>query len=296
MNIVKTIEEVQYNSPYFWNPSINKEARISDCLPNCTCFVVGSLKASGIADCVSVITDASSFHKHLTNGWYSVPYSEYKNDIKIGDVIEWEQGNHVAIVSDIKDGVPWISGSFYTGIHGKAYYDGGYDTRDGFTSLKQVSDFMLQNYQYRYFHFVPLEEESKWCGGDPDYVLVCPVSINPTERDESKDQVYVGITGLRVRTEPNTTSSVRGTASVGYYNVDEIVDGGEHDFGNKWYRIGDLYFADYQGLIYYPRQELVPMEEMIKLMKQIQIEYQKVCDKNAELEAKLKAIRGLTDE
>lgn len=293
MNIVKTIDEVKYNAPYWWNPSINQEATIKNCLPNCTCFVYGALKQSGIPVCVNHIGNANEWHRLLVNGWVAVPYKEHKNNIKEGDVIEWEKGNHVAVVSSIENGEPWISGSFYTGENGKSYYDGSYDTREAFTSIKQVNDFMIANYPYRYFHHVSLEEESKWCGGEPDYVLVSPMSITPVAKDTTKNQIYVGVTGLRVRTEPSTNGQMRGVASIGYYNIDEVVKGGAFEDGDTWFKIGDLYVASVNGVKYYPKDETIPIDEMMKLMKQMQDAYLKVVAENNELKDKLERIKEI---
>lgn len=294
MDIVKNIEEVVYPSPYWWNPSVNKEANIQNGLPNCTAFVVGAILKASMPNIVSVVTDARNWHKHLINGWYSVPYAEYKNNIKVGDVLEWESGNHVAICSDVTNEI-WVSGSFYTGMHGVAYYEGAYDDRNGIVNLQQLNDYFYNNYKYRYFHFVTLEEESKWCGGEPDYVLVSPMSIIPTERDNTTTQAYVGVNGLRVRTEPNLEGGIRGIAPIGYYNV-EKVEGGEFEDGNTWFKTNDLYFAMVNGVQYLPKEEIVPMEEILKLLNQVEASYRKVCDERDDYKRRLEQIRGLTDE
>lgn len=292
MNIVKSIDDVKYNAPYWWNVSINKEATISNGLPNCTAFVVGAVKQAGMLDCVSVVTDARSWHKYLINGWLAMPYAEYKENIKVGDIIEWVDGNHVAIVSNIDANNIWISGSFYTGIHGKAYYDGSYDTREGINSLKQLNDFMLTNYEYRYFHYVPLEEECRWCGGDPTYVLVAPNTITPVERNTSLEQVYVGVNGLRVRTEPNLEASIKGVAPIGYYNA-EMVKGGEFEDGSIWYKVENYYIAGVTGVVHYPKENLEPVEEMMELLRKMQDAYNLLVAENKDLKARLEKIKQI---
>lgn len=293
--ISKTIEEVLYPSVYWWNKSVNPEASVANGLGNCTCYVYGEALHCGLPAPVSVITDASHWHKHLINGWMAVPYQEYKTNIKKGDILEWVSGNHVAICSNIENGKPWISGSFYTGTNGKAYSDGGYSTREGINSLKQLNDYMVANFPYRFFHYVTLDEESQWCGGDPEFVLVSPVSIVPVEKDSTKNQIYVGITGLRVRTEPNTSSQMRGVASTGYYSVSEVIEGGDFDGGNIWYKIGDLYVASVEGVQYYPKDNTIPIDEMMKLMKQMQDAYMKIVAENDELKQKLKSIEKVIE-
>lgn len=296
MGVVKRIEDVAYPAPYWWNKSVNPEASVANGLGNCTCFVYGAALAAGFPAPVSVITDARNWHKYLANGWVCVPYADYKSNLKVGDIIEWETGNHVAIVSDMVDDTAWISGSFYTGIHGSAYYDGGYDTREGIATLQQLNDFMVNNYQYRFFHYVPLSEEARWCGGEPDYVLVAPLSIVPTERDMNYEQVYVGVTGLRVRTEPNTSSQMRGVAANGYYNISAVVTGGDFGEGDTWYKIGDHYIASVNGVIYYPKEQIMPLEEMMKLMQQMKDTYLKVCAERDMYKDELEKIRRIVNE
>lgn len=280
MDIVKKIEEVAYPSSFWWNSSINKEANISNGLPNCTAFVIGAVAKANIPTPVKVVTDARNWHKNLTNGWYAVPYAEHKNNIKVGDILEWEKGNHVAICSDTTNGV-WISGSFYTGVHGVAYYEGNYDDRNGIVNLQQLNDYFYNNYKYRYFHFVPLDEESKWCGGEPDYILVSPASIK-NERDITKDQVYVGVTGLRIREKATCECDVLGICSVGYYDVEEVTKGGGYGTGNKWYNIGGKYIAGVDGVIYYPKGEgpapVKPTSDVSELIDKLQSAFKTVCD------------------
>lgn len=294
VDIVKNIEEIRYNSQFWWNRSINPLATKESCLPDCTCCVVGAIKKANLPDICDRYGNAGEYHLHLINGWYRLPFEDNKANIKVGDVIEWEKGNHIAIVSDIRDGVPWVSGSFYTGDDGKAYSGDGYSKRS-MTNLKDIDEFFYKNYPYRYFHFVPLEEEMKWCGGTPEHLLVSPNSVVPVERDISKKQIYVGVTGLRVRTEPNTECSVRGVASVGYYNVSEIVKGGSFENGDTWYKVDDFYLAGVNGVIYYPNEEIAPLEEMMALMKKMQDNYIRVCKERDEYKRRLNDIRGLTE-
>lgn len=295
MYIIKTIEEVRYNNPYFWNKDINPLATIENCLPNCVCCACGLLASAKLPQMVDRWTNARELHKHLINGWIAVPYAEYKNYIKVGDAIEWCNGNHVAVVSSTSDGI-WISGSFYTGIHGTATYGGDYDTRDGIGSLKDADAFFFNNYAYRYFHYVSLDTENRWCGSEPDYVLVAPNSINPVSRDTTKDQIYVGTTGLRVRSEPNTTSQINGTAKIGYYNISEIVVGGDFEGGNTWYKVEDFYLASVEGVQYFKKEEIAPIEEMMALIKQMESSYFAVCKERDIYKEKIDKIRGIVDE
>lgn len=294
MNVVKTIEEVKYNSRYWWDVTLNPYSTISNGLADCTCFCYGACLAAAlpVPHPYTGTYGAKNWHLHLINGWTSVPYKEYKNNIKVGDIIEWERGNHVAIVSGVDKGI-MISGSFYTGIHGKSVVDGKYDTRDGIKSLKELNDFMISNYQYRFFHYTTVETESSWCGYEPDYVLVSPMSITPVDKDANKNQIYVGVTGLRVRTQPNTNSQIMGTAAVGYYNVLEIVDGGSYGEGTKWYHVGDYYLAGVSGVTYYPKDEVAPTDEMVALIKKMTEAFESVKNERDEYKDMVERIRQI---
>lgn len=192
---------------------------ISNTLPNCTTYVFGRCKEEGVQVPIKAGNedDAKNWHKHLINGWTYIKYDPGK--VHVGDVIEWSRGNHVAYVEKISNGVIYISGSFYTGDHGKSYYGGGYDKRSQ-TTYKQVSDYYLKNYSYRFFHYVPIETESSWCGYSPDYILVAPkkdeVVVTPVEKDATTDQIYVDTNEQYVRDNDN---KILGIAVKGFYNV-----------------------------------------------------------------------------
>ena len=152
--------------------------------------------------------------------------------------------------------------------------------------------YFLKNYSYRYFHFVPIEEESKWCGGEPDYVLVSPSSIIPGKKDSTFNQVYVGVTGLRVRTLPSLSGNVQGTAQNGYYNYTDTVQAD----GYIWYKIGEHYIAGVDGVINYPKESIVPLEEMKALMEKMQDAYLSLSKERDYSKEKLEKIKGLLNE
>lgn len=292
MGVVKNIEGVKYPNKYYWDKNINPNATISNGLADCTTLVYGAILQAGLPAPVSIISSARNWHKYLINGWYAMPYEEYKANIKVGDVLEWVDSNHVAIVSNVND--LYVSGSFYTGVNGKSTIDGKYDTREGINTLKELNDFMLNNYEYRYFHYVPLETECSWCGGFPTFVLVCPNAITPVARNKAINQVYVGINGLRVRSEANTNATINGSAQIGFYNVEEVVNGGVFADGNTWYKIGEYYIAGVKGVAYYPKEEPSPATEIMNLIAKMQDANNTLEAENKELKERLSKIRDLT--
>lgn len=72
------------------------------------------------------------------------------------------------------------------------------------------------------------------------------------EKDETKDQLYVGKISLNVRVEPNTNSTIKGSLDYpnGYYNVYDIKE--QRDY--TWYLIeDDCWVAGVKGTTYYPK-------------------------------------------
>lgn len=197
------------------------------------------------------------------------------------------------MVSDVGDEIR-VSASFYTGIHGKAYYNGDYDTRDGISTLKELNDFFVNKYPYRYFHYVSLEEESSWCGAEPMYVLICPETITPVERDEYRDQVYVGVTGLRLRSEPKITAKVNGTAPNGYLYA-EVTNGDQWEdrgiSGDIWYKVDNYYIAGVEGVDFFPKKQSDPVNEIEKLLKSLSDEINQLKKENEDLKGRLERIK-----
>ena len=216
-----SIDKIKYGGLYhyfFWDESFNPLANISNCLANCTCFVIGDCGATGTSRPVSVVRGAGTWHQYLTNEWTAISYDPSK--IKVGDIIEWTTKPHVARVFKIENGVPWVRGSFYTGENGvSTLSDGSWDTRKSFGSTQQVSEFMVKNYPNRFYHENTLAKESSMVGAEPAYILVMPNTIAPVERDESVDQIKTTDTTLRIRTAPNLDASIVGHVQLGFYNV-----------------------------------------------------------------------------
>ena len=199
---------------YFWDQAFNPVATIEDCLADCTCFVIGDCGVTGTPRPVSKVVGAAHWHEYLTNDWKVTAFDPAK--IKVGDIIEWTSAPHVARVFKIENGVPWVRGSFYTGEHGVSRLsDGQYDTRHSFSSLKEVSDFMVANYPNRFYHEEPLDKIKKMVGGEPTYILSMPNFIAPVDRDEYKDQIRTTDDTLRIRTSPSLSGTIVGHVMVG---------------------------------------------------------------------------------
>ena len=190
-----------YAHNYYWNPAYNPDARYSSCLADCTCLAYGRCLEEGCRPPVPYsanwsLPGANSWNTHLTNGWNYASFSSYRSNIKPGDIIQWTQGWHVAVVEAISGSTIYCSSSLYTGDHGRAFYPVGttnYDTRTPAvmgSTMQGVSNWMLANYSWRFYEYVTVDTISNVRLGDqPDYVLINPDSgggpTPPTPGDET---------------------------------------------------------------------------------------------------------------
>ena len=77
-----------------------------------------------------------------------------------------------------------------------------------------MSDWMVVKYPSRFFHNWSIEEESRWCGGKPDYILKHP--LYSVAENKGVDQIFVSGDDVNVRNKKN---EVLKRAEKGYYNV-----------------------------------------------------------------------------
>lgn len=230
-----TAKGLEYPNKFYWDYMVNPNATIENGLANCTTFVYGAIKEDGHLPPVSSIVGANSWHKVLINGWMQIPYNEAK--IESGDIIQWVDKCHVAIVSDSKKN---ISGSFYTGMHGRAYYDGKFDTRD-FKSLEEMCNWMIVYYPKRFFHHWPIEEECNWVGGMPNNILKHP--LYSVERDIDRNQIEVLGYSQNVR---NNENDIICRAEKGFFNVIST----REENGYLWYQVEKgKYIAQVDGRV-----------------------------------------------
>lgn len=187
------IDTVKYGgkySKYFWDLTVNPNATLANCLANCTTAVYGMCLACGLGAPVTRISDARNWHKNLASDWEALTYS--RDAVREGDIIEWDT-NHVALVKDRNT----IYASWYTGDHGKAYYDGGYDKRS-FSSLQETSNWMVENYPYRFFHEASIEQEIRSLGDEqPTLILRKKSSGDYTEIKKALTEIEASIEKIK---------------------------------------------------------------------------------------------------
>lgn len=177
-------------SKFFWDYNINKNATIANALANCTTLVYGACIAAGLGAPVSTIRDARNWHKNLTENWEVIPYS--RKSVKENDILEWTT-NHVAIAIDGNN----VTASWYTGMNGKAYDGEEYSKRD-FSSLKDLSNWMKENYPYRFCHTCTVEQEIKSLGNvEPAYILRRKSSGGNKEIKEALDEISKAIEKIK---------------------------------------------------------------------------------------------------
>lgn len=266
------VKGLEYPNKYYWQLLINPNATVQNGLANCTTFVYGAIKEDGHLPPVVQIVNANKWHENLTNGWMLKQYDE--SILDVGDVIQWVSKCHVAVVSD-KD--KNISGSYYTGEHGKAYYDGKFDTRN-FNSLEELSHFMIMNYPKRFFHHWSIETESEWVGGDPEHILKHPLYAH--ERDSARDQIEVLTYVQHVRDNDN---NILCYAEKGFFNVFST----RENNGYLWYEVEKgKYIAQVNGRVIYHEGSSSDIDELKKEIKELKAQ-------NKKLEDKLKEIKDI---
>jgi len=111
--------------------------------------------------------------------------------------------------------------------------------------------------------------------------------VNPTIRDENKNQLKVNVVDLRIRKEPNIESNILGlTEYNGIYDYYEIVE----NEGYTWYKIGDdNWVASTQDWItVYPKKEEVTIDELIKEIELLQNQINILENENSELKESFK--------
>lgn len=271
-----------------WNPQFNKEATIPNALANCTAGVIAFCLIERDPLPVSVISDASNWHNYLTNGWRCIDFDESK--IKVGDIVQWVDKCHVCKVADIKDGTIYINGSFYTGEHGVAYYQGKYDTRNRFKSLQELSDFMVNEYPTRFYHHWTLDKESQMVGGKPEHIFVCPDNVSPVDRNTNVNQIQTTDEGLRIRTEPSLNGEIVGHVQIGYYNVLQTKDAD----GYTWYEIGTNRWCADVSTIYLPKQDDI-IAQIQRYFDAMKSEVSNLTDENEKLKQKLNEIKAICE-
>lgn len=252
---------------FYWDIDYNPDARFSSCLSDCTCLAYGRVLEEGCRAPVPYTRDwslpaASNWHTKLTNNWEKKGYLTYLANAKPGDIVEWQTGNHVAVIERVSGTTLYVSSSLYTGDNGSAYAipgnpSSGYSPRTTATmgsTLQDVCNWMMVStrmwrfYEYKTVDFISATR----LGVDPDYILVNPDSggytpptpssetlditispasytsvMNPT--DESLDFTFrITITGIpagETVSGGNTYPNLVRVANTGWSYTDYVVNG-----------------------------------------------------------------------
>lgn len=290
-----------YNGKYslfFWDKNFNKNADIENGLANCTTMAIGLCLLENNPYPVSRIASASRWHEVLINDWKCIPF-DY-SQVKVGDIIQWVSKGHVCKVSRISDGRIYIRGSYYTGEHGVAYYNGGYDTRH-FNSLEELSNFMYNNYPERFYHEWTLDKEIQYVGGEPEHILVLPNTLIPVEKDSSVNQVETTDNTLRIREEPNLNSKIIGHVSVGYYNVLNIKEATEEDRQREpelkcWYEISPNRWIGNVTTVYHEASSDEDLQKLIsELFNKMNAKTEALTKERDDYKERLLKIKELTE-
>lgn len=296
------VEDFRYNGKYnkqFWDKNYNPNADLDNGLGNCTTMVYGLCLVENCPVPVSRIVSAANWDDFLANDWVSVDYDP--SQVKVGDVIQWKDKGHVCKVANISDGVIYINGSYYTGEHGVAYYNGGYDTRN-FTSLQQLSDFMYMNYPDRLYHYWSLDKESQIVGGQPDKILVMPKSLAPVDRDTTVDQVETTDNQLRIRDLPSLESTIIGHVSIGYYNVLSVKEATEEDKEREpdlkcWYEISkNRWIANVTTIFHEKSEDTDIIKELEKFMELTRAKIRALESENKEMKEDFNSIGKIAEK
>lgn len=162
----------QYN---YWSYPHNKGGLYSICLANCTTFAYGRILEAGDPAPVTVFANANNWplYPNEAEGWKVSPFTQKLHKVAAGDLFVWKDMNHVAVVEKVISDRSWaISESMYTGDDGTVNSNRSPAVMGN--SLKEVSDWMIENYPSRFFNYRTIDLD----GGDawPDYVLYNPNS------------------------------------------------------------------------------------------------------------------------
>ena len=260
--MITDIKDCTYNNKYYWS-NLNPNANVTNCLPNCTTLCYGAIIQDGKLPCVSRIPNASLWHTVLINGWTYVKY-DYDN-LEVGDILEWANRNHVAVVSRIDGNKKIISASAYTGEDGTSK-----SKRKSFSTMEQVSNFMLANYPTRYFHCWDIEQEFKYAGGLPDYILKHP--LYSVKENTSVNQIEVLTYEQNVRDSKN---NILKKAEKGFFNVISTKESN----GYLWYEVEpNMFIAQVDGRVRYIAKSDSDIDELKRENKELKKEIKELKD------------------
>lgn len=223
-----------------YNHCILINSKTGSVLPNCVAYVHGrwlelltgalGLEKAKEYESKMCLYNAEQYYGYTQDGF------QRGQEPKLGAVICWRKGSlasgdgagHVMVVEQINsDGSIVCSGSNYGG------------TRWYRSTYKRSNNYWIGSaYTFQGFIYPP--------------VAFSTYATTAVNRDTTRDQFYVGISILNVRTGPGTGYTRLGYAEPGYYNVRLSQKQGDY----VWYEVEkDRWLACVQGTTFYPAQK-----------------------------------------
>lgn len=271
----------KYEKPY----NINQGA-----YGNCTWWVMGrcsEVNGTEIKECIGSAINFYSKYKGKKDGG-SVTSGAYIGDtINAGDIIVFADNKqlsgdgHVIFVEAVEGATLRVSESAYST---KSIYK----NKACITYSLNKTDFKCGNkitlrpqyspyteYVYGVLH---TGKESSW------------VKPEPVERDESKDQLYIGNVTVKIRDEATTASVQMGLFSkpCAYFNVDGVTEKSDY----VWYHLGpDAWVAGCDDeIVYYPKEDDKTVKELKEQIKALKAEIATLTDTNNKLAEQVKTL------
>lgn len=223
-----------------YNHCILINSKTGSVLPNCVAYVHGrwlelltgalGLEKAKEYESKMCLYNAEQYFGYTQDGF------QRGQEPKLGAVICWRKGSlssgdgagHVMVVEQInRDGSIVCSGSNYGG------------TRWYRSTYKKSNNYYIgSSYTFQGFIYPP--------------VAFSTYATTAVNRDTTRDQFYVGISILNVRTGPGTGYTRLGYAEPGNYNVRLSQKQGDY----VWYEVEkDRWLAGVQGTTFYPAQK-----------------------------------------
>lgn len=153
---------------------------------------------------------------------------------KLGAIMVWQKGTlassdgagHVAVVEKVISSTQVMTS------------ESGYGSFDFKNKTRNKGDGNWGSsspYKFRGFIYNPAVDDSTTVDTSTNDNTSSTTKINTVSRDESKNQIQVTSSSLRVRTKASLSGSVVGFASKGYYNYSSTVYADKY----TWYKIAD---------------------------------------------------------
>lgn len=155
---------------YYWdvnnNPGATADGTYSgtNCLPNCTTYAYGRCLQLGIGPPVYAFIGADGWHSVANFEAIQYDYSSLEE----GDIIEWQQGKHVAVY----EGNGMVSASGWPSNSTSTNY--GHHWGPDYDTLQKISDYWyIENRSDDHsFNYKTIADEGAWVNDTtPDYII-----------------------------------------------------------------------------------------------------------------------------